>query len=313
MRLGFLYAGQGSQKVGMGKDLYENNPCFRENFDALKPHLREMAFEGHMEALSDTKNIQPIMVSFAIAVTECLKEKGIVPEIVAGLSLGEYSALYAANVFDRKTALELVSFRGIEMEKAALGVDSKMVAVMGLTRKQVLDAVNTAAEKTGEVVAAANFNCPGQIVVGGQMKGVDLLVSLAKDLGAKRCIELKVSGPFHTALMEPAGNALKEKFREVTFGNMEIPVVFNCTGRPLQEGDTIEQLLEQQVKSSVYFQDTIEYMRNLGIDTILEIGPGKALAGFVKKTSPEITVFSIEDITSMEEAIEAIIRQKGEA
>ena len=105
--------------------------------------------------------------------------------------------------------------------------------------------------------------------------------------------------------MEPAGNALKEKFREVTFGNMEIPVLFNCTGRPLQEGDTIEQLLEQQVKSSVYFQDTIEYMRNLGIDTILEIGPGKALAGFVKKTSPEITVFSIEDITSMEEAIEA--------
>ena len=202
MKLAFVYAGQGSQAVGMGQELYETYPVAKQVFDSI--HLdfdvKKLCFEGPMETLSQTQYTQPCMVATAIAITEVLKEQGIVPKMAAGLSLGEYSALYAAGVFDQATALDLVRYRGQVMEEAVQGIDSKMVAVLGLDRALVEQAVSEGS-KVG-LVQAANYNCPGQIVIGGEVAAVDKAAEVALELKAKRVVPLNVSGPFHTSLLE---------------------------------------------------------------------------------------------------------------
>ena len=195
------------------------------------------------------------MVAFAAGMTAILYDMGIRPDYAAGLSLGEYSALQAAGVFTPAQAISLAAFRGKAMASAAAGIPCGMTAVLGLDREKLQQACDQAAD-TG-VVEIANYNCPGQLVIGGAQEAVNKAASIAKELGAKRCLPLKVSGPFHTSLLSPAGDALREKFRSVTFGQMAFPVLFNCLGREMGEGDTIPALLERQVQSSVYMEDTI--------------------------------------------------------
>lgn len=300
MKLGFLYAGQGSQHPGMGADLYEAYPAFRQVFDAAEVDfdLKERCFTDQAGLLNQTRFTQPCMVAFAAGVTAVLKEMGIEPAVAAGLSLGEYSALHAAQVFDAKTAVELVAFRGKAMEAASGDAESSMMAVLGLERTLLQKACDAAA-KTG-VVVIANYNCPGQLVIGGERAAVEHCAVLAKELGAKRCLPLRVSGPFHTPLMAPAGAALAERFGGISFGEPSIPVIFNCLGDLKAESDAIPDLLVRQVQSSVYMEDSIRKMASMGVDAIIEIGPGKALSGFVRKTVPDVPVFAVETVEEIE-------------
>ena len=309
MKLGFLYAGQGSQHPGMGADLYDQFPAFRAVLDSaqLDFDVKEVCFTDAQGVLNQTRYTQPCMVAFAAGVTAILAEMGIVPAAAAGLSLGEYSALHAAGVFDAQTAISLVAFRGQAMEEAARGIDSAMMAVLNLDRATLQSACDEAGDLG--VVQICNYNCPGQLVIGGEKAAVEKAAALAKEKGARRCLPLKVSGPFHTALMAPAGDALREKFGEIPFAEPQIPVVFNCLGTVKGDGDTIPSLLERQVQSSVYMEDSIRAMADLGVDVLIEIGPGKALSGFVKKTLPEMPVFAVEtaaDIAALPEWLKGV-------
>ena len=302
MKIGFLYAGQGSQSVGMGKDFYENYHEFKEVIDSAAADfdLKEVSFEGPAETLNETKYTQPCMVAFAVGVTKVLKNLGITPDVAAGLSLGEYSALYAAGVFDEKQVLDLIAFRGKVMQEAAEGRDTKMIAVLGLERDKVFEGCKKVAEENVGVAEPANFNCPGQITVSGDSAAVDRAKEVFTELGAKRCLPVKVSGPFHTSLMKPAGDKLAERFKSEEFKDMQIPVIFNCIGREKNADETIPALLEKQVQSSVYFEDTIRLMDEMGVDVFVEIGPGKTLSKFVQKTLPEKTVYTVEKIGDLE-------------
>ena len=312
MKLGFLYAGQGSQHPGMGADLYETYPAFRAVFDRVQEEvdfdLKQTCFQDPDGVLNQTRYTQPCMVAFAAGLTAVLKEKGFTPSAASGLSLGEYSALHAAGAFDAATAVKLVAFRGKVMEEAAKGHDSAMMAVLGLDREPLQSACE-AAEDLGTVVIA-NYNCPGQLVIGGDKAAVEKAALLAKEKGAKRCLPLRVSGPFHTPLMKPAGEALEGYFQSVPFAEPAIPVLFNCLGREKGPGDSIPALLVRQVQSSVYMEDSIRRMADMGLDAIVEIGPGKALSGFVKKTAPGFPIYAVESVRDVE-ALEGLVKENG--
>ena len=312
MKLGFLYAGQGSQHPGMGADLYEAYPAFRQVLDAAQAEvdfdIKQTCFEDPEGVLNQTRYTQPCMVAFAAGLTAVLREKGVVPAAAAGLSLGEYSALHAAGVFDAQTAVRLTAFRGKAMEEAAGGRDSAMMAVLGLDREPLQAACEAAADLG--VVVIANYNCPGQLVIGGDKAAVEKAAALAKEKGAKRCMPLKVSGPFHTPLMKPAGEALERYFQGISFAAPDIPVLFNCLGREKAAEDSISALLIRQVQSSVFMEDSIRRMADLGLDALVEIGPGKALSGFVKKTVPGFPVHTVETVADVE-ALERLVKENG--
>ena len=300
MSLAVLYAGQGRQHPGMGADLYQAYPVFKEVLDSADVDfdLKTVSFTDPDGVLNQTEYTQPCMVSFAAGMTAILSQLGIHPDYAAGLSLGEYSALQAAGVFTPAQAISLAAFRGKAMASACAGMACGMTAVLGLDREKLQQACDQAAD--AGVVEIANYNCPGQLVIAGQKEAVDKASALARELGAKRCLPLRVSGPFHTTLLHPAGDALQEKFQSVTFGQMAFPVLFNCLGHEMGENDTIPALLEKQVQSSVYMEDTIRRLEVLGVDTIVEIGPGKALSGFVKKTAPSIKTYAVETCADIE-------------
>ena len=311
MKIGFLYAGQGSQKVGMGQDLYEAYPEFKETFDNtnLDFDIKECCFEGPIEKLGQTRYTQPCMVAFAVGVTKILKSKGIIPEMAAGLSLGEYSALYAAGVFEDKQVIDLVAYRGKSMEEAVTGRDVGMIAVMNLDRDSIKKACEQAHEEFKDsefnVAEVANYNTPVQVTVSGDTAVINRAGEIMTEMGAKRIVPVAVSGPFHTSLMKPAGDKLAERFKSENFGDMSFPVVFNATGKELSD-KSIPEMLELQVQSSVYFEDSIRYMMEQGVDTFVEIGPGKTLSGFVKKVDRGLTTYSVEDVDSLNAVIEAL-------
>ena len=269
MNLGFLYAGQGSQHPGMGADLYERFPTFRAVLDSAAEQvdfdLKEVSFTDAKGVLNQTRYTQPCMVAFAAGMTALLAERGIVPAAAAGLSLGEYSALHAAGVFDADTAVELVAFRGKAMEEAAAGRPSAMVAVLGLDRAALQEACDEASAHGCVVIA--NYNTP---------------------------------------LMAPAGDALAERFRTVEFREPQIPVIFNCLGAERPDGAAIPELLVRQVQSSVYMEDSLRRMAAMGLDALVEIGPGKALSGFVKKTVPALPVYAVETAAELEQLTETL-------
>ena len=296
MKLGFLYAGQGSQHPGMGTNLYDAFPAFRAVLDqaagCVDFDLKEVSFTDAQGVLNQTRYTQPCMVAFAAGLTAVLKEKGIVPAAAAGLSLGAV------------TAVDLVAFRGKAMEEAATVVEAAMRAVLNMDRASLEEACQEASSLGCVVIA--NYNCPGQLVIGGEKAAVEKAAAIAKEKGARRCLPLKVSGPFHTPLMAPAGEALAERFRTVDFHQPAIPVIFNCLGNVKPENVTIPELLVKQVQSSVFMEDSIRSMAALGMDAFVEIGPGKALSGFVKKTVPEVPVYAVETAADVEALVNAV-------
>lgn len=312
MKIGFLYAGQGSQHVGMGKDLYDAYPEFREVFDNINLDfdVKKCCFEGPQEQLGQTRYTQPCMVAFAVGVTKILASQNIRPEIAAGLSLGEYSALYASGVFDEKQVIDLVAYRGKSMEEAVTGRDTGMIAVMNLDREIIKECCKQAEEEFAaspyHVAEVANYNTPVQVTVSGDTPVITRAGELMMEKGARRIVPISVSGPFHTSLMKPAGDKLAERFKGEHFGEMSFPVLFNATGRELEAGKTIADMLEIQVQSSVYFEDSIRYMIEKGVDTFVEIGPGKTLSGFVKKIDRALTTYSVEDVEGLKALLEAL-------
>ncbi|MBE5943514.1 MAG: ACP S-malonyltransferase [Lachnospiraceae bacterium] len=313
MKIGFLFAGQGAQHVGMGKDLYEAYPEFAKVFDDANVDfdIKECCFEGPIEKLGQTRYTQPCMVAFAVGVTKLLQSKGVKPAMAAGLSLGEYSALYASGVFEASQVIDLVAYRGKVMEEAVTGRDVGMIAVMSLDRESIKECCLKAQEEFKDtpynVAEVANYNTPIQVTVSGDTPVIKRAGELMIEKGARRIVPVAVSGPFHTSLMKPAGDKLAERFKSEIFGEMSFPIIFNSTGRELEEGKTIHEMLELQVQSSVYFEDSIRYMIEQGVDTFVEIGPGKTLSGFVKKINKTMTTYAIEDVASLEATIAALL------
>jgi len=303
MKAAFVFSGQGAQKTGMGKDLYEENEVFKNTIDRCAGacentmDLKAVMFSSPMEVISKTEYTQPAMGAFAAGITNVLFAKGIRPQVSAGLSLGEYSALYASGVFDEETLIKLLIKRGRYMQEAAKGVSAKMSAVLGLEREGIKRAVNEAAQ-LGKV-EISNYNSTGQTVIAGEEKAVEKTKELCLLYGAKKCMDLNVSGPFHTSYMEGAGVKLEKEFEKTTFGDEKIPVIYNAVARERREGETIAELLVKQVKSSVYMEDTILLLEKSGIDTVIEIGPGKVLSGFIRRTAKGIKTFAIGDMESL--------------
>lgn len=303
MSIAFLYAGQGSQHVGMGRDLYQAYPEFRAALD--KPRLsfdmKALMFEGDEEQLAKTEFTQPCMVAFAVGVTRVLDRLGVRPDYAAGLSLGEYSALACAGVLDDAQAVELAAFRGEAMQGAAAGRDTAMVSVLGLDRAEVERCVASAQDRSAPaVVEVSNYNCPGQTVIAGDAAAVECAVELLRAAGARRCIPLKVSGPFHTSLLAPAGDRLRERLANMELGPMRIPVLFNCLGREMGPGDSVPALLERQVQTAVHMEETIERLAQLGVDTVVEIGPGRVLSGLVRRVAPQMRAIAVETCEDVE-------------
>lgn len=317
MKTAFLYAGQGSQHAGMGKDLYEAYPAFADEIDkadaVLNFDLKRMMFEGPEEELSQTAYTQPCLAAFAAGMTAVLSERGIRPAYLAGLSLGEYSALHAAGVFSTEELIRITAFRGRAMARAGQGLQTKMCAILGLPAEKTAEIAKRAARETGSIVEVSNYNAKGQNVISGFAEAVTRAEEIAKEEGARRCMELKVSSAFHTSLMAPASEALHELFGRTSFGRMNIPVLFNALGGPSDEkgrriddaslesaaytaagGRTIAVLLEKQVMSSVRMAQTIEWLKKAGVEKIIEIGPGHVLAGFVSRTVKGMDVVSLD-------------------
>lgn len=300
MKTAFVFPGQGSQKAGMGKDLYDNFEASRKIFDeagdALGFDLKTLCFEGPDERLKLTEIAQPAILTVSIAAFAAL---GKMPDMTAGHSLGEYSALVCAGVIEFRDAVKLVNKRGKFMQDAVPVGEGSMAAVLGLDREKLAEALSKAS--LSGIVEAANFNSPGQIVISGSAKGVEEAGRLCKEAGAKRVMPLSVSAPFHCSMMKPAADKLAAELENVPFKDARIPVVANVTARPETSGKEIKQLLIRQVTGSVLWEDSVRCMAEQGIGRFVEIGPGKVLTGLVKKTVENATIYNIEDSASLKE------------
>lgn len=301
-KIAFVYPGQGSQAVGMGKDFYEKYSLVKEMFDHANEmvgyDLTSLMFEGPNEKLTETQNAQPSLLLMSAAITALLQKEQITPFLTAGHSLGEYSALVASNAISYTDGVQLVHKRGQLMENAYPKGQGSMAAVLGLELQGLKDALEEIKQQSDEVIDIANLNCPGQIVISGTKSAIEKSVEFLKEKGAKRVIPLQVSGPFHSSLMKPAAEKFSDEIDKLEWNDAEIPVIANVTASVVTDKTTIKDLLVKQLYSPVRFEETINLILEKDVDAIVEVGNGKVLAGLVKKVNRRTTTFSIGDVES---------------
>ena len=293
-KVAFVYPGQGTQYVGMGKELYEKNKRAKELFDkifnSLDIDLKKVMFEGPEDLLKRTDYTQPAIVSLSLVLTELLKEKGIEPDYVAGHSVGEFAAFGGANYLSIEDAVKLVAARGRIMREVAEKVNGSMAAVLGMDAEKIKEILKS----VDGVVEAVNFNEPNQTVIAGSKEAVEKACVVLKEAGAKRAIPLAVSGPFHSSLMKEAGEKLKEEAQKYTFSIGKVKIVANTTAELLESDSEVKDEIYRQSFGPVKWVDTINKLKSLGVTKIYEIGAGKVLSGLIKKIDKEIEVENIE-------------------
>ncbi|WP_371371304.1 ACP S-malonyltransferase [Sporomusa aerivorans] len=306
-KLAFVFPGQGSQAVGMGKELFEKydtvKAIFKAADEALGFSISDMCFNGPEDELKKTYNTQPAILTVSIACHEVLKQHGVTPDIVAGHSLGEYSALVAAGALSFTDAVQLVRKRGQFMQEAVPLGEGSMAAILGLDRDKVIDICRQVEAEVGSV-QAVNFNCPGQIVIAGKTAAVEKANELLKAAGAKRAVSLPVSAPFHSTLLQPAARKLAVELDKVGVHDARMPVVFNVNGQITTQGAAIKELLVKQAASPVLWEDCVAQIASFGATTFVEVGPGKVLTGFTKKIAKDVETLNIEDMTSLEKVLD---------
>jgi [acyl-carrier-protein] S-malonyltransferase len=297
----FVFPGQGSQYVGMGKEFYDNfclaKEVFEEADDALRFSISSLCFQGPEEALKLTENTQPAVLTASIAALRVLQsEKGIAPHLTAGHSLGEYSALVASGALTFADAVQIVRLRGRFMQEAVPVGEGAMAAILGMEREQIEKLCEEVS--SGEVLTPANFNCPGQIVIAGHSKAVDRAIERVKQEG-KKAVLLPVSAPFHSPLMKPAGERLEKVLDGVAVRDLKVPVVTNVEAEINTSKERVKGLLVAQVSSPVRWEESILRMTEDGIEQVFEIGPGKVLSGLMKRINPKVETKNLEDISTL--------------
>ena len=308
-KVAFVFPGQGSQTVGMGKDFYESDQTvqsiFQEADSTLGFPLTDLILNGPQEELTLTANTQPALLTVSFALYQAVVSAGITPDYTAGHSLGEYSALTASGAMTFKEAVHTVRKRGEYMEEAVPNGIGTMSAVLGMEQSQ-LEALTADITREGNTVQLANINCPGQIVISGTTEGVQLAAVKAKENGAKRAIPLNVSGPFHSILMEPAAAKLAETLSSIEIKQAITPVISNVTAQPVTQPEEIKEKLIEQLISPVRWEESVRTLLDLGVDTFIEIGPGKVLSGLIKKIDRSVAIYSVNDKASLENTVHAL-------
>ena len=301
-KLAFMFPGQGSQRVGMGQDLAEEYDVvaqtFAESNDILDIEVQELCFSGPEDKLTETSNTQPAILTTSIAFYRLLQEEGITPDVVAGHSLGEYAALVAAGVLDFAQGLKLVRKRGELMSQADPEGKGTMAAVIGLNGSEVEEVCDQGSEYG--IVEPANYNCPGQIVVSGEKKAVEKTTELAKEAGAKKAVVLNVSGPFHSSLMESAGEKLADYLADLKFQEPEIPVVPNVNAEPTTDPAEIKAALIKQMSGAVRWEESIQYLIDDDVETFVEVGPNRVLKGFMRRIDRSVTALNVRNQRSLQ-------------
>lgn len=306
MKIAFLFPGQGSQNIGMGKDIYEKYEKSREIYSRVQKitgiDIAKISFEGPEEKLNETKYTQLAILTMSLSILEILKSKNIVADISAGLSLGEYTALINSGAISFEEGVKLVSKRGEYMQELLPKGDWKMSAIIGLSDEQVEEVCKKV--KSGFVVPA-NYNCIGQVAISGEKEGIQEAEIIAKEMGAKKVMPLKTAGPFHTEKLIESSNALRKELEKITINKFKTKVIKNLDGEIYKDTDDVKNILAKHIVNPVRFSKTIQNMLDNGIDTFIEIGPGKTLSGFVKRTpiDREIKILNINNVATLQEVI----------
>lgn len=300
-KIAFIYPGQGAQKAGMGKDFYENSELAKAIYDKaselLQIDMKALCFEEN-DKLDLTEYTQAAMVTTCLAMTKVLEEKGLKPDVTAGLSLGEYCAISVAGGMKEMDAVKLVRKRGILMQNTVPKGEGAMAAILGMEAEAIENVIKDIAH-----VTVANYNCPGQIVITGKTAAVEEAAEALKNAGAKRAVMLNVSGPFHSPMLESAGEELGKEMKAMDFSELEIPYVTNVTAEYITDISKTKDLLAKQVSASVRWQESMEKMIADGVDTFVEIGPGKTLNGFLRKINREVKVYNINTWDDVDQVV----------